>query len=68
MTQNDYGQDDSELDDDDVMLQRIILMNFMARQKVQRLGSLKRDTGDRDEDTESARSTILHLSRKFTSK
>ena len=34
---NDYGQDDSELDEDDVMLQRMILMNFMAKQRVQNL-------------------------------
>ena len=30
-TMNEYGDQDSELDENDVMLQRMILMNFMAR-------------------------------------
>ena len=30
-TMNEYGDLDSELDENDVMLQRMILMNFMAR-------------------------------------
>ena len=53
---------DSELNDDDRMLQNIILYNFMARQKVTRLSNLQYHAPiDNDDET-----GILKLSSRLS--
>ena len=66
--QDSFLDEESDLDDEERLLQRIILSNFMARKKVNHLADLHyQAVSELEADSDTFSSKLWHYSRRTTS-